>query len=326
MLFARARRRLTLAYVAMFALVLAAFSIVFFMVLAVVLQPAFDIAPEVPAGEAGRRAYEATLERIGLAVMLADAITISLVGIGAWILAARTLRPVREAHERQRRFVADASHEMRSPLTAIRSTTDAALLPDAPRGAAEAALEVVARESDRLGQLTSDLLVLAQSDDGTLRPRAEPFDLSVLVAEHLAAKQAVGQDGARFRHSDVQLSLTPDLRAEADPQEVLRIVDNLVSNAVLHGGRGAKVRVSVRAMEREAVVEVADDGPGIITPDLERIFEPFYRASSDANAPAGTGLGLPIAASLARRNGGRLAVESRLGQGSTFRLTLPRVH
>ena len=85
-----------------------------------------------------------------------------------------------------------------------------------------------------------------------------------------------------------------------------------------------QVAVRTRATEREAIVEVTDTGPGIAHADVGRVFEPFYRVRSDASAPPGSGLGLAIAASLARASGGRLAVDSRIGQGSTFRLFLPR--
>ena len=121
-LFTRARRRLTATYVLLFALVLGIFSVAFYAALALVLQPAFDIAPEIPAGRASEVAYHLTLERVALALGAADMAVLLIVGGLAWVLAARTMRPIQAATERQRRFVSDASHELRSPLTAIRST------------------------------------------------------------------------------------------------------------------------------------------------------------------------------------------------------------
>ena len=315
-MFERARRRLAFRYLAILVVVLVVFSAVFLAAMVVLLQPAFDIAPELPV-EASRRAYQRALERIVLAVLAADLIVVVSVGAIAYYLADRTLRPIREAHERQRRFVADASHEMRSPVAAIRLTAESTLA-DPSIEKDQVALRTILGVSEHLSVLTGDLLLLAQSEQGLLEHRPERVDLSVLTAESVEA--------ARRSHDppgEVSLSLSEDLLVEADEAEVERIVNNLVDNAIRHGGPGG-VRVATYANPEGAVVEVADHGPGIAPGDLDRVFEPFFRVRADAEAPEGTGLGLAIAADLARRNGGRLTVESQPGAGAKFRLTLPR--
>lgn len=317
-MFRRARRRLTLLYIALFALILIAFSVVFFLVIATILQPNFDLAPDV-SDQAVDAAYRATLEQIGTALVVADVVVVALVGGAAWLLSARTLRPIREAHDRQRRFVADASHEMRSPLAVIRSAADAALTGEADPEELRRALGVVSDASAHLARVSGDLLVLARSDDGLVEPRRDPVDVSVIVAEVVEADQVARGAGRR-----TALDLAPDLVVLGDADEIGRIVANLLDNAYRYGGAGVHVRVSTHGTARTAVVEVRDDGPGIAQADQERIFEPFRRGRSDATASDGSGLGLAIAASLARRHGGTLTVESRPGAGSTFRLSLPR--
>jgi signal transduction histidine kinase len=121
------------------------------------------------------------------------------------------------------------------------------------------------------------------------------------------------------------LSLGADLRVAADPIEIGRIVENLLDNAVRHGHGTEPPRIATLAIDREVVLEVGDDGPGIAAADLERIFDPFHRVHADTDGPEGSGLGLAIARSLARRNGGRLTVRSQPGSGATFRLSLPRL-
>ena len=105
-MFRRARIRLTVLYIALFGLVLTVFSLVFYIGFATVLAPIFDLGPELSNEQVADAAYQTTLERIGLALVAADLIVVVVVGVAAWVLAARTLRPIREAHERQRRFVA----------------------------------------------------------------------------------------------------------------------------------------------------------------------------------------------------------------------------
>jgi signal transduction histidine kinase len=320
-MFERARIRLTLLYITLFALVIGIFSAVFYLGFATVLAPSFDIDPELTNEQLVQVTYQATLERIGLALILADVLVVVVVGVAAWILAARTLRPIDEAHARQRRFVADASHEMRTPLAAIRSSAESALIGDRSVADLRQSLEIVAASSERLTSITADLLLLARTEEAPAE-RREPTDLSVVIAEAIEL-YGIAHPAA----PPVRMSLTPDLRVSASPEELGRIVANLVDNAHRYGGAAGEkpIRVSTSAADREALVEVADEGPGIGPADLDRIFEPFFRVRSDAGGPAGNGLGLAIARSLAQRNGGRLAATSRLGAGTTFRLVLPRI-
>ncbi|MCY7417802.1 MAG: cell wall metabolism sensor histidine kinase WalK, partial [Chloroflexi bacterium] len=120
-MFDRARRRLALQAAILFAVVLLVFSVVFYLVLRTVLAPTFDIAPELPNDEAAREAYAQTIELIGAALVVANLVALAIAGAAGYVLAGRTLVPIRETLARQRRFVAAASHEMRSPLTLIRA-------------------------------------------------------------------------------------------------------------------------------------------------------------------------------------------------------------
>jgi signal transduction histidine kinase len=218
--------------------------------------------------------------------------------------------------------VADASHEMRTPLAAIRASAEGAL--SAPTsGSGEdlrQALQVVVGSADRLTRLTNDLLLLARTDEIPI-DRRTAIDLSVVAAETAEA--------FALAHADLRpprLALAEDLRVLADPDEIGRIVANLLDNAYRYGAAAPQpvVRIVTRSAERDAIVEVSDAGPGIAAADLERIFDPFHRIRSDSDAPPGNGLGLAIGRGLAQRNGGRLSVTSQPGAGATFRLSLPR--
>jgi signal transduction histidine kinase len=320
-MFARTRVRLTVLYIVLFALVLGIFSLVFYATVATALAPTFDLGPELTNEQVAAVAYQATVDQIRLALVVADIAVILLVAAAAWLLASRTLRPISEAHARQRRFVADASHEMRTPLAAIRASAEGALVAPSSEADLRRALAVVVDSANRLSRLTNDLLLLARADELPADRQTAPGDLSVIVAETLEAFAV-----AHPNLPPMQVTLAADLLVAADPDEVGRIVANLVDNAYRYGAGAARPpRVVTRAIEREALVEVSDDGPGIAAADLGRVFEPFARLHADTETPEGSGLGLAIARSLARRTGGDVTVTSRPGSGSTFRLALPRV-
>jgi signal transduction histidine kinase len=316
--FAQARRRLALRYVVLFALVLGVFSAVFFVAIATVIQPAFDIGPEPPDSATASLAYSRAVEAIALVLMVADLAVVGLVALAAFYLADRTLRPIRDAHERQGRFVADASHEIRSPLAVIRSTVDRALEPTADEGTREQALETIGEAVDRLTATTRGLLTLAAVEQ-PLRAGSEPIDVSVAVAEAVA----VARQASPEAEATIELNLAPDLLVLGDSDALTSLVRNLVDNALRYAPRGT-VRVRASGSASTATVEVSDEGPGIARDELDRVFEPFYRVRADSKSPLGTGLGLAIAARLARELGGRLQVESKVGEGCLFRLTLSR--
>src|SRR5436305_1603698 len=161
------------------------------------------------------------------------------------------------------------------------------------------------------------VLTLARSSN-VLGDELDRCDLSVVVAEAVEAYLS-----SEVRRPDVRAAFAPDLRIAADPGEVGRIVRNLVENAVRYGGPRVHVTVVTRSADRDAILDVTDDGPGIAAADLPQVFEPFHRLEARASSD-GTGLGLAIAKDLATRNGGRLSVRSVAGSGSTFSFALPR--
>jgi signal transduction histidine kinase len=315
----RARIRLTAIFIATFAVVLGVFSVVFYVAFSFVLQPDFDITPELTNAQVADAAYAAAIGRIGASLIIANAVAVLVVGIVSWVLAKRALEPIREAHLRQQRFVADASHETRNPLAAIKTTASAAL--DGERSAADLreALVAVDEAVDRLIRLTGDLLTLARSNDPLAPTSRERADLSVIVNEALEVA-GPSRPGQR-----VDVSLEPDLPVTVDAAEIERVVRNLYENAVRYSGEDGAISLRTWADDDSACLDVVDDGPGIAAADLSRIFEPFYRSEGQARDRSGTGLGLAIARDLADRNGGALSVSSRPGSGATFRLTLPRL-
>ncbi len=222
------------------------------------------------------------------------------------------------AFDAQRRFTADASHELRSPLTTLRGEIEVARR--RPRSAEQYAsvLDSALEEIDRLERVLADLLELARLDDA--QGATTYVDLAALANE-VVSRQA---HDAAARGLALTLSAEPGVGAWAAAPRLARALDNLVANALRYTSAG-HVRINVRADGADAVIEVSDTGVGIPADQLERIFDRFYRLdASRAREAGGVGLGLAIARQIARVYGGDLTAQSIPGEGSTFALRLPR--
>ena len=230
---------------------------------------------------------------------------------------------VRRDRDRSREFLADVSHELRTPIAALRMNTEL-LQGQAGEDATTRRefLESSRVQLERLDWLAQNLLELSKLESGLLALDLRPDDLRTTV------ESAVEQAEATARRRGVELALElPEspLRVRHDPQRIGQVVGNLVGNALKFTPRGGRVRVALRPHRDGALLEVADTGVGIDAAELPRIFERFYRGSSANEARgSGSGLGLAIVKSIVDMHAGRINVESRVGQGSTFSVVLVR--
>ncbi len=217
----------------------------------------------------------------------------------------------------RRNLMADIAHELRTPLTVIRSDLEALL--DGVYEPTPETLASIQEETLLLARLVDDLRALAQAEAGQLRLERERIELADLLRGVAASFDLQ----AKSQGQELKLDLVADLPPiDADPQRVRQVVANLISNALRHAPEAGHVVVSAEALPTEVQVSVADDGPGIATEDLPRLFDRFWRGPQ--LRAQGSGLGLTIARELVRAHGGRIWVESEPGQGSTFFFTLPR--
>ncbi len=218
-----------------------------------------------------------------------------------------------EAVTSQRRFLADAAHELRTPVAAAKTNLDV-VLDDSDADLAEhrRAEGVAQRQLARMGRLISDLLVLERRAGA----RVEVVDLQV------AAGSAASELAALAEEREVALVVRPGPRApvRADRDDLARVLGNLIENAIVHNPPGTSVTVHVRPRDGRVVAEVTDDGLGIPQEARERVFERFQRLG---DRRAGTGLGLAIARELARAAGGDVRLGTESGRGSTLTLDLP---
>ncbi|MFL6269900.1 MAG: sensor histidine kinase [Actinomycetes bacterium] len=218
----------------------------------------------------------------------------------------------------RRDFVANASHELRTPVAAVRALAETLLtaLPDDPEAGRQFA-ERIAREAERLDVLARDLLDLSRVERGTLD--VEPVDLVGLAKEVVGGYEDLATERrVRLRSELQQVSM------RGDRAQLGLLLSNLLDNALRHTPAKGTVCVRLDAAESRALLQVADTGEGIPARELPRVFERFYRVDkARARQTGGTGLGLAIVRHVAEAHGGTVRVDSELGRGSTFTVALP---
>jgi two-component system sensor histidine kinase BaeS len=277
--------------------------------------------------EASRDLGEGDLARRVPAEVIEDGpVELSELGIQFNAMAARlavSVVIIRRDRDRSREFLADVSHELRTPIAALRTfnelLTEGAA--DDPSARAEF-LETSRVQLERLDWLAQNLLELSKLDSGLVLLDLRPEDLRSSV------EQAVEQSAATARRRGVHLVMRrPDapIQLRHDPVRIGQVVANLVGNAIKFTPRGGSVTVDVHAeADGGASITVSDTGIGIEAAELPRIFDRFYRGSRASEARgSGSGLGLAIVRGIVEMHGGTVAVESRPGAGSTFRVVLP---
>lgn len=246
-----------------------------------------------------------------------------LLGGGAlsYYLAARTLRPIEEAHAAQNRFTADASHELRTPITAMMTENEVTLMnPSLTLDAAKQQIESNIEELQQLSALTDGLMRLAGLDNATLQ-------MDVCDSEEIV-RGAVARvsEQAKAKHIDIHSKLSTNLPSiMGDKQSLQEVLVILLDNAIKYSANKSTITISSAVAHKQLIISVKDQGVGIETDDLPFLFERFYRADSSRTKQRvhGYGLGLAIAKDIIDRHHGTISVKSVIHKGSTFTISLP---
>jgi two-component system phosphate regulon sensor histidine kinase PhoR len=246
---------------------------------------------------------------------------------GLLLLTLHDLTPLRRSEEMRADFIANASHELRTPLASLAGFIDTLLGPARDDAAArERFLAIMREQAQRMARLIDDLLSLSRIELHLHIPPETPIDVASLVREVVDSLQSLAQ----ARAVEVVLDAAPDpLVVRGDRDELIRVFENLLENALKYAGGGKRVDIRLSAApaqggEPEAAVSVRDYGPGIAPEHLPRLTERFYRVdASHSRAEGGTGLGLALVKHVLQRHGGRLRIDSTLGAGTTFTVSLP---
>lgn len=229
-----------------------------------------------------------------------------------------TLARLEGSFDQMRRFTADVSHQLRTPLTAIRSVGEVGLREHRDEAAYRGIIGSMLEEADRLASLVDRLLMLSRAETGEARASAEMFDVHALAEEVAGHLEVLAEE----RRQSIRVEATGSPHALADRFAIRQALINLVDNAIKFSPAGSEIQIRVVEARDQVRVDVIDAGGGIDPAARERIFDRFYRAA-DAETP-GAGLGLSIAKGAVEASGGRLTLTASGPGGSTFQMTLPR--
>lgn len=278
-----------------------------------------DGRPLVAVAAADTEELEDEYARLITAVSIALGLALIAVGLGGYALARRSSEPIEQSFERMRRFMADAAHELRTPIAFLRAQSDLALERDRPAREYTDALREIGGEAARIATIVDDLFTLARADAGERRLERTAAYLDDIVLD------AADQARASATTCGVILDVVAFEEAPVigDGRLLGQLVRIVIDNAIKYTPRGGAVRLGVAARHGQATVTVEDTGIGIGAADLPRIFDRFYRTANARSAADGAGLGLSIARWIADVHGGRIDVVSTPGVGTRVCVAIP---
>lgn len=251
--------------------------------------------------------YENDYRRFRLRVLLAALAAILGTTAAAWFISGRALQPTRSAMARQRDFIADAAHELRTPLAVIRASASHALSKDREAPAYQQALAEILSATERAGSGVGELLELARLDAGQAQPRKAPLRVDLLI-EEVASSVKVDE-------TEIIANTAESIVVDADYALLRQVLENLTHNAA---ARATKVDLSVVRAGELVTIQVADDGPGFDEDILPHVFERFRRGDNRGS----TGLGMAIAKSIVEAHGGSVSAANRSDGGAIVKLHL----
>lgn len=236
----------------------------------------------------------------------------------SYLLARFTLEPIEKAHEEQTRFTADASHELRSPLAVMKSEIEVALRD--PKLSREEAIEILGsnlEEVERLKVLSEGLLELANGKDEFVFEKVSASEIITSAVGNVAKK-------TEAKKADIKVEVPEGLMLHANRDSLVELFTILLDNALKYSKDKPVITVEAKPDGKHIEIAVRDNGVGIHSDDLPHIFERFYRSdqSRSKNKVGGYGLGLSIAEKIVQKNKGRITVESKIGEGTTFKVFL----
>ncbi|MEJ1931204.1 two-component system sensor histidine kinase RppB [Nostoc sp. NIES-2111] len=262
------------------------------------------------------------LDSVKVILVLGLLVAMAMIAGASWWLSGLAMQPIYQSYRQIQQFTADAAHELRTPLAATGATVESALLmPQIDAQETRDILQTIQRQNQRLTALVGDLLMLARLDRQSQKLQWEICCLNDIVDDLVEEFEAMAIAAGIKLKSSIQLNEPVNIVGNSD--QIYRLVANLIVNAIQYTPNGS-ITVFLERSEHYAVIKVQDTGIGISKHELTRIFDRFYRVSSDrSRQTGGSGLGLAIVQAITQAHHGIIDVQSELGKGSTFTIQLP---
>jgi|SRR5579872_730220 len=317
--FEKARLRLTGYYILVVAIILAAFS--FFSYVATVknINDRFERDAKLTAEE--QQILSSTTDQLQITLLLIDAGVLVLTAVLSYILAGKTLKPIKTALDAQAQFTADASHEFRTPLSIIKYNGDVALKnPHLQIAEAREIIHSNIEEAEHMSVIVERLLMLARSEDGWNDLKKEKLELKNMV------EKAVSNMRVLAEQKDISLALS-DMQSGlvmGNPTALDQMILNILQNAIDYSHNNGSIAVSLTVNDNRVIFIVTDTGIGIEQKDLPHIFERFYKSDKARTMKQGGGLGLSIVQSIVKQHDGIIEIKSTPGKGTTVEIYLPQ--
>ncbi|MCU0552195.1 MAG: HAMP domain-containing histidine kinase [Leptolyngbya sp. Prado105] len=265
--------------------------------------------------------YDDHLQSLKIFFVFGMPIAILTIGAASWALAGIAMRPVYDSYQQIQQFTADAAHELRTPLAAIQANVEATL-GTTSLSEAQGTLQTIERQNARLSQLVQDLLMLSRMDLKVFPMKHQIVCLNDVVQD-LVEELAALALSAHITLKE-ELNVNHAVNVMGDEEQLYRLVTNLITNAIQYTPADGTVTVQLSIEDQTAIIQVQDTGIGIAATDQARVFDRFYRVSSDRSRhTGGAGLGLAIASAIVDAHHGKIHVQSELGKGSLFTVQLP---
>lgn len=330
-MFTSARLKLTGLYLAIILAISGTLSMLFYMRTASILDAEyqrlenrfrheqmgyFNSSPLPPVFEITRAEIDAAKHNIAIQLLTINGIIIVFFGTAGYFLSGKTLQPIKQALENQKRFVADAAHELRTPITALKTSMEVNLLDASLPVETSNLISKNLEDVDNLTKLAENLLELTRQEDGTV-----PTERVTVNEILLAAMQQV-QSFAQQKSITIQYADDTTLAVHGNKESLSRLFVIFLDNAIKYSNPGSSVTIKTSKKRNHVTIDITDTGRGISKQDLPFIFDRFYRVDT-ARENNGYGLGLSLAQSIVTTHGGTITVESNKDIGTTFTITLP---
>ena len=266
------------------------------------------------------RVQDDAVRQFAMAVLVIAPLLVLGVGVAAYFFSGTAVSPIEKSNQLLRRFVADAGHELNTPVATIEGCLQTLGEPSKIGDMSEELFEMLERASDRLRHLAKDLVVLARVED--LESELSRTEINLRdMTEYVIAELS---SAAARRSIEIHLGDFPDVSLVAHEESIHEILNNLIDNAIKYSENGGIIDISAQQGEQYISISISDAGEGIDEDEIEHIFDRFYRVDkSRSRNIGGSGLGLSIVKAAVARHKGYIGVESEAGKGSTFTVPLP---